>query len=243
MKDRSSLLELLDIQGDVPRLEEALTHSSFANEHAGAKHYEQLEFLGDAVLGLCVTEWLLVQVPDEREGRLTRMRASVVSTEALARFAKSIDLVSWVQFGRGAFLSGDAQRENVMADVVEALVAAVYLAHGLPAARKLTARIVAQAVIDKARVGQRDAKSELQEYVQRDGAPAPVYVLVGTQGPDHDRRFRVQVVVNEVVIGQGTGTSKKQAEKAAARAALDAMKLRKHTSATIQEHEKSSERA
>lgn len=223
--DRTLLLENLGVKGQVPRLDEALTHSSYANEHPGAKHYEQLEFLGDAVLGMCVAEMLLEIAPKEREGALSRMRASLVSTDALAAFANKVELLKWVNFGRGAIASGDAQGKNVCADVVEAVVAAVYLANGLEAARELTLRIVGDIATRVKQISRGDPKSRLQEYAQRGGSDVPVYVVEGCVGPDHAREFEVRVSVGGVALGKGRGRSKKQAEKNAAQAALQHLKL------------------
>ena len=143
MDSTQELLAILDVDGPVPRIDEALTHASYVNETPGATSYERLEFLGDAVLGLCVAEILLEAAPTAREGRLTRMRAALVSTEALSSFAREIGLVRFVRFGRGAATSGDAHQPKVLADVVEAIAAAVFLAQGLDAARHLTSLIVA----------------------------------------------------------------------------------------------------
>jgi ribonuclease-3 len=227
MLDRSELLRELGIDGDVPRLEEAMTHTSFVNEHPGARDYQRLEFLGDAVLGLCVTELLLAQAPTAREGSLTRMRASLVNTEALAAFARSANLARWVDFGRGAVTSGDASRSKVLADVVEAIVAAVYLAQGLDAARRLTRRIVGESLNSRARIARRDPKSELQERVQQGGGEAPAYEVIAVDGPEHERHFRVEVRAGGDVLGRGDGRSKKAAEQAAARAALDEIERRR----------------
>ncbi len=222
MCDSAQLLQLLGLDGPVPRLDEAMTHPSWVNEHAGATDYQRLEFLGDAVLGLCVTEMLLDAVPRAREGRLTRMRASLVNTEALARFARENDLVRWVKFGRGAAVSGDAERPKVLADVVEAIVGAVYLAGGLDAARTLTRRIVRQS-IQQAAIAKRDPKSELQERVQRHGHDAPEYVVLDVLGPEHEQVFQVEVRAGGNVLGHGRGRSKKLAEQRAAHDALSAL--------------------
>lgn len=213
------LLARLAVSGPVERLEEALTHGSYVNEHPGRKDYEKLEFLGDAVLGLCVSELLLEAFPRAGEGRLTRMRAALVSTEALSSFARSKGLENFILMGRGALAAGDAAQPKVMADVVEAIVAAVYLSQGLQAARALTRVIVGEL---KADLDARDPKSRLQEQVQAHGdSPPPVYHLVGTHGPDHDRLFEVEVSVGDRVLARGTGRTKKQAEQEAAQAALD----------------------
>lgn len=214
------LLEALGLDHEPADLQDALTHASFVNEHPGARDYERLEFLGDAVLGLCVSELLLQHIPGATEGRLTRMRAALVNTEALAAFARSINLADFVRLGRGA--SGDAAQHKVLADVVEALVAAVFLDASLDAARKLTQRIVGDVQVRAGRLAARDPKSRLQEQVQRAGGAAPVYRTVSVEGPDHDRWFEIEVEVSGEPRGRGRGRTKKQAEREAARLVLDA---------------------
>jgi ribonuclease-3 len=229
MKPADELLLILDVDGDVPRLEEALTHASYVNENSGTHDYERLEFLGDAVLGLCVTETLLAQMPSASEGRLTRMRAALVNTQALAAFARTNGIARFVRFGRGASASGDAEQPKVLADVVEAIVAAVFLAHGLPGARRLTNRIVGDAIRSHAQIAERDPKSQLQETLQRGGGQVPTYTLVGIDGPDHDHAFEVEVASHGQVLGRGRGRSKKTAEREAARSALALLATRKET--------------
>jgi ribonuclease III len=214
------LLERLGIDRAASRLEDALTHSSYVNEHPGIADYERLEFLGDAVLGLCVSEMLLQHVPRATEGKLTRMRAALVNTEALANFARDIDLVRFIRLGRGAVASGDATHSKVLADVVEAIVAACYLDSGLELARVVTRRIVGDRIGVSDRLAARDPKSRLQEQAQRGGRSAPVYRVVASEGPDHDRSFEVEVQVDGNVLARGRGRTKKLAEREAARMAL-----------------------
>jgi ribonuclease III len=215
----SELLHTLGFDREPPLLQEALTHASYVNEHPGASDYERLEFLGDSVLGLCVSELLLQHMPRASEGRLTRMRAALVNTEALANFARSVELARFVRLGRGAI--GDAVQSKVLADVVEALVAAVWLDGGLDAARALTARIVGDVPQKAARLAARDPKSRLQEIVQQAGSSAPVYRTVAVEGPDHDRWFEVEVQIDDAPRGRGRGRTKKQAEREAARSVLE----------------------
>jgi ribonuclease-3 len=214
------LLALLGVDREVPHLEEALTHRSWVNEHPGARDYQRLEFLGDAVLGLCVSQMLHERLPDATEGRLTRLRAALVNTHALAAFAADVDLGRFVRFGRGTLASGDAARDKVLADVVEALIGALYLDGGLEAAVALTRRVVGEALSQHDRLGAPDPKSQLQECVQREGRAAPSYRTVHSSGPDHERRFEVEVLVDGEVLARGAGRSKKLAERAAAHAAL-----------------------
>ncbi|MGK4006655.1 ribonuclease III [Sorangium sp. So ce1036] len=225
----SELLRRLDLglDGDLPHLEEALTHPSFSNEQRGSRRVDnqRLEFLGDAVLGLCVTELLMERFPGAREGELSMMRSALVNTDALAAWARGIELGAALRVGRGAEVAGERDQTNVLADAAEALVAALYLDRGFESARALSRKIVASP-LEKLASGSslgRDAKSELQERVQARGAASPRYRLVGTEGPDHDRAFLVAVEVDGEVIGTGQGRSKKLAEQAAARAALEAL--------------------
>lgn len=217
--DPAPLITSLGIDPSTP-IDEAITHASFVNEHPGTVDYERLEFLGDSVLGLCVSELLLESVPRASEGKLTRMRAALVNTEFLTAFARSINLASYVRLGRGA--THDALRHKVLADVVEALVAAVYLHGGLDAARALTRRIVGESTIHPSQLDARDPKSLLQEKYQRAGgnAPAPVYRVVA-EGTDADRWFEVEVEIDGQPRGRGRGRSKKAAEFDAARVALE----------------------
>lgn len=223
---RLELLTLLAVDREIPRLDEALTHSSFVNEHVGTSDYERLEFLGDAVLGLCVSELLIEHCPHATVGKLTRMRAALVSTEALAEFARGRGLARFVRFGRGAAASGDANQPKVMADVVEALVAAVFLHGGIEAARRFARTVVGDKIDAVSVIAERDPKSKLQELVQRGGADAPVYCTTSVEGPDHDRFFDVEVHVRGTPVGRGRGRTKKQAEQEAARDALGQLKGR-----------------
>jgi ribonuclease III len=213
------------LTGEMPHLDEALTHPSFSNEQRGGKcaDNQRLEFLGDAVLGLLVSEVLMSRFPAAQEGELSRMRSLLVNTEALASWARRAGLGASLRLGRGADAAGERDRDNVLADAVEALVGAVYLDRGVEAARALGGEIVAEPLA-RLETGQsigRDPKSELQERVQAEGASSPRYRVIGTEGPDHQRIFIVVVEVGGVVLGEGRGRSKKLAEQAAARAAID----------------------
>ena len=213
------VLEAIVGEGPIPRLVEALTHSSFANE-AGVPDNQRLEFLGDSVLGLCVSELLGVMHPDADEGLLTRMRSGLVNGEALATWARRVDLGSGLAFGRGAKLGTEREQTNVLADAAEALVAAVYEARGIDGARALVREIVSDR-LDKVDVlGGLDPKSALQECVQARGAAPPTYRVLSVRGTAHDQVFAVEVVVDDAVVGAGEGRSKRQAERVAAAAAL-----------------------
>ncbi len=220
-----ALLERLSLEGPLGHLDEALTHASFANEHrGGCADNQRLEFLGDAVLGLLVGELLMERFPAAREGELSLLRSLLVSADALAAWARSVELGPALRLGRGADAAGERDRDNVLADAAEALVGAVYLDRGLPAARGLAAGIVAEplARLEVRGAVDRDAKSELQERVQAGGGTSPRYHVVSAEGPDHRREFVVEVEVEGQVLGLGRGRSKKLAEQAAARAAIAA---------------------
>jgi ribonuclease-3 len=218
------LVKSLGLPGDIPHLAEALTHPSFSNEQRPGRRIDnqRLEFLGDAVLGLCVSEILMARFPAAREGELSLMRASLVNTDALAAWARSVRVGAALRLGRGADSAGERDQKNVLADAVEAIVGAVYLDCGIDVARSLSAAIVAEPLGRLASgppLG-RDPKSELQERVQAAGGPSPRYRIIGTEGPDHSRRFIAVVEVGAEVFGTGGGRSKKLAEQEAARAAL-----------------------
>ncbi|MBI4702037.1 MAG: ribonuclease III [Deltaproteobacteria bacterium] len=218
------LCERLGLPREPARMREALTHPSFANERpAGEREDNQrLEFLGDAVLGLCTSELLMARFPGATEGELTVMRASLVNATALAAFARRIELGSALRLGRGARAAGEHRRPSVLADALEAVLGAAYLELGMAEARRLAAQLLEPHLAELGDAGgaARDAKSQLQERVQGDGLPAPVYRLVGVAGPSHARRFSAVVEVDGSPLGSGEGPSKKLAEQAAARAAL-----------------------
>jgi ribonuclease-3 len=207
-------------EGEIPRLNEALTHPSFANE-TGEADNQRLEFLGDAVLGLCVSELLSAAHPQADEGKLTRMRSGLVNAEALAVWARRVGLGGCLALGRGARVGAERDQTNVLADAVEAVVAAVYEAHGLDGALHLVKEIVGGLLEDADLLGMRDPKSALQERVQGRGMPAPAYRVVATRGPQHEQVFEVEVAVGEQVLGHGIGRSKRLAERAAATQALE----------------------
>ncbi len=211
---------------ELPHLVEALTHPSFSNEQRGPRRpdNQRLEFLGDAVLGLLVSELLMKRFPSAQEGELSRMRSLLVNTDALAAWARKVGLGQALRVGRGADAAGERDRDNVLADAVEALMGAVYLDRGEAAARALAAEVVADPIgrLEAGQAAGRDPKSELQERVQAEGGSSPRYRVIGSEGPDHQRVFIVVVEVAGRVVGEGRGRSKKLAEQAAARAAIDA---------------------
>jgi ribonuclease-3 len=205
--------------GDIPRLEEALTHSSAANE-TGAPNNQRLEFLGDAVLGLCVSEMLAAEHADADEGKLTRMRSALVNAEALAGWARRVGIGPSVALGRGAKLGAEREQTNVLADAAEAIVAAVYDARGLDGARAIVRDVVGELLDRLDELSTPDPKSALQERVQAGHLPAPTYRVIEEKGQPHALVFVVEVIVGDRPLGRGEGRSKRLAERAAAAAAL-----------------------
>ena len=202
-------------------LENALTHSSYANEHRdkGMPSNERLEFLGDSILGLVVADHLYRNRPDLPEGDLTRIRAALVCEGSLVEVAKSLDLGSYLKLGRGEESGGGRKRPSIQADAVEAMLAAVYLDGGIGQARKLIHNLILNQEREKIANG-RDFKTALQELVQRESGQVLSYRLVGDSGPDHAKCFSMEVLLNGQPIGAGEGRSKKEAEQAAAKAAV-----------------------
>lgn len=203
-------------------LAEALTHRSFANEYHAENlpDNERLEFLGDAVLDLVISEYLMVNLPEAPEGQLTRIRADVVSMPGLARLACSLDIGSAMLLGRGERRSGGREKSSLLADAVESLIGAVFTDGGFAAAKAVILPLFVPMIEEASRLENQDFKSRLQEFLQSSQRALPVYVLVETTGPAHERTFRVDVMVDETVISSGRGRSKKIAEQAAAEMAL-----------------------
>ncbi|MBI4307219.1 MAG: ribonuclease III [Chloroflexi bacterium] len=203
-------------------LQEALTHRSYVHEQSGAlASNERLEFLGDAFLGFVIADELFRLFPAVPEGDLTRLRTALVRKETLAEIAASLDLGDFLYLGRGEAREGGRRRMTNLARGLEALVGAVLVDQGYEAARAWLLKLLAPAMERLAQQGPpRDEKSRLQEMVQAEGRPSPVYRVVEAAGPDHRRTFVVEVVVGDKVLGRGTGRSKRAAEREAAQAAL-----------------------
>ena len=204
-------------------MEQALTHRSYAYEHGGLPTNERLEFLGDAVLGLVVTESLYAAHPGLSEGSLAKLRAGVVNTRALAGVARGLGLGRWLRLGRGEETTGGRDKNSLLADTMEALIGAVYLERGLPGAQRLVRSLFGPLMVAAAQDGASlDWKTALQELTAARGAGAPEYALTES-GPDHDKRFEARVLVAGEVLGTGAGLSKKEAEQHAAEAAARAL--------------------
>jgi ribonuclease-3 len=217
-----ALARLFELDPDGPLLLEALTHPSFAHEATGAADNQRLEFLGDAVLNFLVSEELFRLFPDAAEGTLTRTRAQIVSTEALGAYALGLGVRGAIRFGRGARHGRLAESSKVLADALEALLAAAYLERGIDAARRVALLLVEHGLTSSPRAGARDPKSELQERVQARGLRAPTYRVVERRGPAHESEFVVEALVDGQPVARGTGRSRRGAESAAARRALEA---------------------
>jgi ribonuclease-3 len=206
-------------------LETALTHSSYANEKhaAGAVSYERLEFLGDSVLGLTTAEFLYAHSPALPEGRMTRLRAELVCETSLHETALSLGLGEFMRLGRGEELTGGRARTSILADMVESIIAAIYLDGGMAEAKRfIMEHVLRNAHIDDVRPSA-DYKTALQELVQQNGEVRICYEQTGESGPDHNKLFSFAVSVDGVKIGEGSGRTKKEAEQMAARRALETL--------------------
>jgi ribonuclease-3 len=215
-EDIAALIETLG--GDVSRdfIELAVTHRSYAYENGGVPTNERLEFLGDSVLGLIITEELYRRFPDLAEGQLAKLRAAVVNARALAEVGRSIEVGRFLKLGRGEESSGGRDKSSILADALEAVIGAYYLDRGTEAARTLVLRLFASALEDAAGLGAGlDWKTSLQELSATRSLGAPEYVVVES-GPDHAKTFHATAVVGGQGIGEGSGRSKKEAEQRAA---------------------------
>ncbi|MBQ9045739.1 MAG: ribonuclease III [Oscillospiraceae bacterium] len=204
-------------------LENALMHSSYANERraAGCVSNERLEFLGDSVLGMVTAEKLYTLFPDLPEGKLSRMRAELVCEQSLHAVALGLGLGDYLLLGKGESHTGGRERPSILADAVEAIIAAMYLDGGLEVARAFILTKVLAGLDAGVMHHVVDYKTELQERVQRKADQHLEYRLTGESGPDHNKRFTMAVLLNGAELGSGTGRSKKEAEQAAAKAALE----------------------
>ncbi len=219
----AQLAQQLGVHLDPELLVLALTHRSFAHEAGGIPTNERLEFLGDTVLGLVVTEELYRRHPAQSEGELAKMRAATVSQRALAEVARTLDLGSYVLLGKGELATGGRDKDSILSDTLEALFGAVYLSHGLETSRTVVMGLVGPTLTAAADLGAGlDWKTSLQELTAALGLGAPAY-QVTSDGPDHARTFTAEAVVAGTVRGTGTGTAKKLAEQRAAALAYAAL--------------------
>lgn len=224
--DPGELLKRLGVDLDTGTLRIALTHRSYAYEHPGETHNERLEFLGDAVLQLAVTDEIYHRYPEWDEGRLAKLRASVVSARALAGVARSLGLGPHIRLGKGEVRTQGSDKASILADTTEAVIGAVYESLGPVPARDLVLRMMVPLLEDTKVLHEgRDWKTQIVELVAQHGLGTVRYTVEGT-GPDHARHFTADAVVDGQVLGHGEGTSKKAAERAAAAAACEAVEAR-----------------
>lgn len=208
--------------------QQAFTHTSYAHERKYAAHpdNERLEFLGDAVLELAVSEYLFHRYPEMSEGELTRTRARVVCEPSLASFAKDLEFGRYVRLGKGEELTGGRTRPSLLADVFEAFIGALFLDQGLDVVKRFLHTVVFPKVSEEWLARMTDAKSQLQEMVQQERIGPLEYRIVDMQGPAHDRQFVAEVYLENRRLGQGSGRSKKEAEQQAASEALKQWKMK-----------------
>ncbi len=207
---------------DIFLLTRALTHRSYINEN---KHVlednERLEFLGDSILDFIVAEWLYNQFPEKKEGFLTKVRAALVHTQQLSEFARQIDLGQALLLGKGEDSAGGRDRDAILCDAFEALIAAIYIKTDIETTRKFLVPFLER---ESGKIiknhAEEDVKSRLQEWAQAQGYPSPNYMIINESGPDHAKVFEVVAIVNDRRIARGQGSSKQQAEKAAAENSL-----------------------
>lgn len=209
---------------DILLLETAFTHSSYANDYLGDYRIsnERLEFLGDAILDMVVGAELYMRFPDQQEGFLSKLRAEIVCEETLACAAKELKLYEFLKLGRGEEANGGRTRNSILSDMVEAVIASVYVDGGIEASMRVVHNIM-DSYIDKGCAGllPKDSKTLLQEYFQKQGGELPVYKMISSEGPDHDKTFVYGVYLKGVELGRGVGKSKKEAESKAAKAVLE----------------------
>ena len=199
----------------------ALTHSSYANQFKDVKYNERLEFLGDSVLQLCITKYLFNNYKDKSEGELTKIRALVVCENSLHKVSRKLSLGKFIRMSKGEELTGGRERTSIQADALEALLAAIYLDKGIEVADDFILKhfktVINQAINEEIIL---DFKTRLQEVLQKNGEVNIAYNLVKHEGPPHRRKFYTNLIINDKVMGEGVGYSKKEAEQNAAKAAL-----------------------
>jgi ribonuclease-3 len=225
LADLAVLQQILGVSFNDPSLlEQALVHSSYVNENPGSAltSNERLEFLGDAVLGSVIAEKLYHDLPSFTEGEMTKLRATLVCRDTLAQAARAIGLGDYLYLGKGEEASGGQHKPVNLAGALEAVIAAIYLDQGAATAKNFILRLFnkeLQKVVSQG--AEVNYKSQLQELIQAREQQTPAYYVIEATGPDHDRRFTVEVRVGDTVLGRGSGRSKKEAETEAARSALE----------------------
>lgn len=220
---------LSDLFSNKDLLNLALTHRSWVNEHKGKRtSNERLEFLGDAILEFIVSRELYRAFPDKEEGYLTALRSNLVNTTSLANIALKLDLGKIIHLSKGEIDTGGRKNQSLLADTVEAIIGGLFWDQGLSAAEKFINENLLKDLESRSKMPLKDAKSGLQERVQAKGLPAPKYKVIREEGPDHDKKFEIEVLVEEKPWGMGTGKNKAAAEQEAAKSALDMIQSKKH---------------
>ena len=233
VEDLAALIAALGGDLDRDLVERAVTHRSYAYENGGLPTNERLEFLGDSVLGLVITEELFRRHPDLPEGQLAKLRAAVVNSRALAQVARGLGVGRFLRLGRGEESSGGRDKSSILADAVEALLGAVYLDQGAESARRLILELFADLLEGSARLGAGlDWKTSLQELAAGRSLGVPEYD-VSESGPDHAKTFRATALVGGLPVGEGEGRSKKEAEQKAAERAWETLSLRLQDDDTV----------
>lgn len=228
-------MDLKDLQNkieikfeNIKLLHIALTHSSYANEKKRIQYNERLEFLGDSVLQLVITEYLFMNYKDKSEGELSKKRALIVCENSLFSIAKNLELGEYIKMSKGEELTGGRERISILADAVEALIASIYLDKGIDVVREFILKnfynIVEKAMKDETIL---DYKTKLQEIIQKDGDIQINYILIKHEGPPHRRKFYTEVKIKDNVLGYGIGYSKKESEQNAAKKAIENMEVNK----------------
>ena len=223
IETRSAFQERIGYQYlDEEKLIQALTHRSFVNElklNTGVQHNERMEFLGDAVLELVVSDYLYQKYDEKTEGKLTKLRASLVCEPSLAACARELGIGECLCLGKGESLTGGRERNSILSDALEAVIGSIYLDRGIERARQFVEECILNQLQDEGRFV--DSKSRLQEYIQTSGAGELMYDIVKVEGPDHRKQYTVQVVWQDRRMATGTGSSKKAAEQEAAARTLE----------------------
>ena len=223
----TSVIKLKNLFKDKSLLTLALTHKSWVNEHPGVRgSNERLEFLGDAILEFIVSKHLYDKFPNKEEGYLTALRSNLVNTINLAEIAKGLGLGDALYLSKGEEEGGGRQNPSLLANSVEAIIGAIYFDAGIKAAEEFIEQNLISGLAQKVSEPLKDAKSRLQELVQAKGPAAPRYEVVKEQGPDHAKKFTVEVLVEGKLVGRGVGTNKGRAEQAAAEKALEKLGLK-----------------
>lgn len=219
-EDLSDLIQRMGLTAEPEQLHLAMIHRSYSYENGRIPTNERLEFLGDSVLGVVITDYLFQTYPELPEGQLAKMRSAIVNAQSLAVIARDLQIGAYLLLGRGEEATGGRDKVSILADAMEAIIGAVYLEYGLQGAREFILRQFADLMEDVSHLGAGlDWKTSLQELVARLGVGPPEYVVTG-EGPDHSRTFTAQVKLSHGMFGQGTGKTKKQAEQIAAEAAF-----------------------